>query len=403
MITKISTAELRVGMYVEDTGLSWLEHPYLYAEAGEISSVSHIQAILKEGYREAFINTEKGALGRPDDPSADEAVGRALSQGEGPPAEHPPLPLSEELGVAQALYRDSVTFAREFIKSIQAGEDFDYDQSSALVEEMISSLSRNADALISLSKLRQYDEYTYTHSINVAVFSMAYARYLDRPQDYIHALGMAALFHDLGKYLVPGEILNKPGKLSEQEFRVMKRHPLESFQLLREKDVSEEILRGVVEHHERFNGNGYPRGLQGEQQHPFARIIAVADVYDALTSERIYKKAMLPGKALSLMYGLREKDFHPGMVERFIKCLGIYPIGSLVRLSSGEHGVVCSSHAHAPLRPSVIRAFGRDMQPLAGELIDLSSLSPEDLKITDTLDPRPFDIDPLSIIESASA
>ncbi|MFW5792208.1 MAG: HD-GYP domain-containing protein [Desulfohalobiaceae bacterium] len=226
--------------------------------------------------------------------------------------------------MAQALYRDSVSFAREFIKSIQAGEDFDYDQSSTLVEEMISSLSRNADALISLSKLRQYDEYTYTHSINVAVFSMAYARYLDRPQDYIHALGMAALFHDLGKYLVPGEILNKPGKLSEQEFRVMKRHPLESFQLLREKDVSEEILRGVVEHHERFNGNGYPQGLKGEQQHPFARIIAVADVYDALTSERIYKKAMLPGKALSLMYGLREKDFHPGMVERFIKCLGIY-------------------------------------------------------------------------------
>lgn len=400
MIKKLYTPALRAGMYVVDTGLSWTDHPYLYAEEGEITA-QEIQRIRKEGYKEVFVETGKGsypwgAAG----PANEEQVRDGVAGAEGG-HKGPRVPLAEEVEQARALYDDSLNLARDFMSGVAKDGQVDYERSESFVQDVIGSVSRNPDAMVSLTKLRSFDEYTFTHCINVSVLATAFGDFMGLTGDKLHQLGMAALFHDLGKALVPQDILNKPGKLSDEEFEEMKQHPVRSFGVLRNRgDVPPAILRGIVEHHEKFGGNGYPRKLAGDAIHPYARIIAVADVYDALSSRRVYKPPMSPNKALTIIYGMRGKDFHPGHAERFIKFLGIFPVGSLVRLSTGEHGVVAASNPDAPLRPTVIIGWDPNVKPKARVTVDLAAATPaaKELSIETCVDHEPLGIDPAEVL-----
>jgi len=396
MIRKIPTASLRTGMYVVDTGLDWTEHPYLYAEEGVIGSEDQLTALISDGYEQAFVDTDRGTYAwdlttgkRPEQEVRDGVIGQTSGWAK------PEVPLSREIHRAKAVYSESLAFAKDFMTSAKDGK-VDYEAAGELVQGMLSSVTRNHDALISLTKLKSFDEYTFTHCINVSVLATAFGNYLGLSHHDLNDLGAAALFHDVGKSLVPAKILNKPGKLTDQEFLIMKKHPERSYFLLREKKgIPKRVLRGIAEHHEKYNGAGYPRGLAGDDIHPFARIIAVADVYDALTSRRVYKPPMMPSKALTILYGMRGKDFHPGKAETFIKFLGIYPVGSLVRLSDGRHGVVVGSNPDAPLSPTVIIAFDAAMQPIAREQLDLAAQSGKDrLEIADCIDHEPFGVNP---------
>jgi HD-GYP domain-containing protein (c-di-GMP phosphodiesterase class II) len=403
MIVKIDVNKLAVGMYVVDTGLSWLEYPYLFSRNGLIESEKTLQSITSEGYAEAFIDTGKSGF---DDDTTRRLSGGTLYEeaftGASAPQSGPtpriPVPMEQELPVAKKLHQDSLKFAREFIDKAYKEKSVDLERSEGFVAEVITSVARNREALTGLCKLRSYDEYTYTHSINVTVLATAFGQFLGLPEAELFSLGLAALFHDIGKANIPPEVLNKPGRLSDREFQVMKRHPLESYSILKDKrPLEDKVLLAIVEHHEKFDGSGYPRGLQGEAVSMFARVISLADVYDALTSDRVYRKGMPPSRALGVMYGMREKDFHPTMVERFIKCLGIYPVGSLVRLSDGRHALVWSSNAQSPLLPTVKAAFDDAMHPIPAELVDLAvcgdaSAGPM-LTIEEAVDPRPFNVD----------
>ncbi|BBD09901.1 HD-GYP domain-containing protein [Desulfovibrio ferrophilus] len=404
MIKKIPAAAIRIGMYVVDTGLDWAEHPYLYAEEGEITSKDQTTHLLDEGYLDAFIDTDRGSYTwnistnkRPEEQVRDGVIGDEHGRYK------PAVPMAVEIHRAKAVYDESLAFAKDFMTSAAKDGKVDYDAAEGLVEEMLNSVTRNHDALISLTKLKSFDEYTFTHCINVSVLSTAFGNYLGlSPQD-LRDLGAAALFHDVGKSLIPPDILNKPGKLTDQEFTVMQKHPQRSYRLLREKKgIPKRILRGIAEHHEKFNGNGYPRRIAGDDIHPFARIIAVADVYDALTSRRVYKPPMMPSKALTILYGMRGKDFYPGKAESFIKFLGIYPVGSMVRLSSKECGIVTGSNPDAPLRPSVLIAFGPDMKPISKRQLDLSEQNGNTpLEITECLDHEPFGVNPGDYLQQA--
>mgnify|MGYP001806441485 CR=1 FL=1 len=409
MIVKIDVNKIAVGMYVVDTGLSWLEYPYLFSRNGLIESEKTLQSITSEGYTEAFIDTGKSGF---DDDTTRRLSGGTLYEeaftGASTPQSSPTprisVPLEQELPVAKKLHEDSLKFAREFIDKAYKEKSVDLERSEGFVAEVITSVARNREALTGLCKLRSYDEYTYTHSINVTVLATAFGQFLGLPEAELLSLGLAALFHDIGKANIPPEVLNKPGRLSEREFQVMKRHPLESYSLLKDKrPLEDKVLLAIVEHHEKCDGSGYPRGLQGEAVSMFARVISLADVYDALTSDRVYRKGMPPSRALGVMYGMREKDFHPTMVERFIKCLGIYPVGSLVRLSDGRHALVWSSNAQSPLLPTVKAAFDDAMHPIPAELVDLAvcgdaSAGPM-LTIEESVDPRPFNVDISAVMQ----
>jgi len=407
MIVKIGVNTLDVGMYVVDTGLSWMEHPYLFSRQGQIDSEKSLQALKKEGYTEAFIDTRQSGL---DDDTARRLSGGTLfteaftERATPAAASGRTVPMAQELPAARKVYEDALAFARDFIHKAYLEKTVDLERSEAFVGDVIDSVARNREALTGLCKLRVYDEYTYTHSINVTVLATAFGQFLGLPEAELRPLGLAALFHDIGKANIPREVLNKPGRLDEREFQVIKRHPLESYALLKDKGpLKSRVLLAIVEHHEKYDGSGYPRGIGGEEVSMFARIVSLADVYDALTSDRVYRKGMPPSQALGVMYGMREKDFHPTMVERFIKCLGIYPVGSFVRLSDSRHGLVWSQNAQAPLLPTVKAAFDDAMRPIPAEFVDLAACGESSagypLSIAEAVDPRPFNIDMVAVMQ----
>jgi putative nucleotidyltransferase with HDIG domain len=200
--------------------------------------------------------------------------------------------MERELPAAKKVYEDALSFAKGFIHKAYLEKNVDVERSEEFVDDVITSVVRNREALTGLCKLRVYDEYTYTHSINVTVLAAAIGQFLGLPEAELRPLGLAALFHDVGKANIPIEVLNKPGRLDAREFTVMKRHPLESYEILKDKGaLAAQVLPAIVEHHEKYDGSGYPRGLSGEDISMFARIVSLADVYDALTSDRATGRA----------------------------------------------------------------------------------------------------------------
>ena len=304
--------------------------------------------------------------------------------------------LGEELPIAKRLYADAIVHVKSFVDDVRRGTDIDYRTATPLVQNFIESVFRNEAAAVTLFKLRGFDEYTYTHSINVSILAVLLGKHLGLDKPVLLKLGLAGMYHDVGKARMPEGILNKPGKLTEAEFQTMKAHPLEGYRIMRgQVDLDPEILRAVVEHHERHDGTGYPRGLQGEDIGRFSRIIAVVDVYDALTSRRVYKDAMAPAKALGMMYQLRDKDFPHNAIENFIRCIGVFPVGSFVRLSGGEFGIVSGANPLRPTRPEIKVVLDARMRPQLPRLLDLESLegTAQAQDIAEGLDPADFKID----------
>ena len=400
MLRKIDVADLVTGMYVVDTGLSWLEHPYLYTQAGEVRSRDALRNIQASGYTEVFIDTELGdyAKNQPGPANADEvSLAELLARGPAAPT-IPVAPLAEELEAAKAVYQDCLATARDMLRDVKAGAAVDVDAPQELVEDVISSAVRNSDALVALCKLRCHDVYTFTHGINVAVLAVAFGASLGLGAVGLRELGLAGLFHDLGKTGVPDVILNKPGRLSPGEFTQVKAHPSLGRELLENRGLPEAVLRGVAEHHEKWGGAGYPKGLAGESVHAWGRIIGMVDIFDALTSRRAYKEGMLPTRSLAVLYSMRERDFPPGLVERFIKFMGPYPVGSFVRLRSGEYAFVRGSNPARPLCPELLVAFGADMRPTPWRILASERDAKGPGAIAEALDPAVYGIDPLDYL-----
>ncbi|MFV0421906.1 HD-GYP domain-containing protein [Oleidesulfovibrio sp.] len=409
MYKKIKSEDLRVGMYVVDVGLSWLENPYLFMSEGVLEDEASIEAVLADGFEEAIIDVRRSRKGSvPDDlvpledMSTAEQVSQAISNTEevsykssAPP---PSVTVSAEMSKAQAIYSESLSFVRGFMDSAREGKPVDMESAEPLVEDIIQSVSRNAGALIGFAKLRAYDHYTYTHCLNVSLLAVAFAKYLGLETVALRQIGLAGLFHDLGKAMIPDFILNCPGRLTPEEFTVMKRHPVLGKDVLPQNGkLPEMVLQGMMEHHEKYNGAGYPKGLKGDEISQAGRILSVVDVYDALTSKRPYKNAMMPNKALSILYSMAGEDFYPGYVEHFIKCLGIYPVGQVVQLNTGQVGVVAATDPAQPLRPVVIIVRDPLGRPASPRLVDLAQVG--SVTITATVLPVQAGIDPVRVLE----
>jgi HD-GYP domain-containing protein (c-di-GMP phosphodiesterase class II) len=311
------------------------------------------------------------------------------------------VPLSEELPHAEQTYLKALSLTHEFMNDARAGRKVEVDRVKESLNEMIDSVFRNRDAMLSLSKLRKFDEYTFSHCLNVTALVMAVGRHINLNRGQLMDLGLAAMFHDLGKTRIPEAILNKPAKLTDEEFGIMKTHSaLGETVLLEQVDrVPSGVLRVVRHHHERVDGSGYPDGLTGDKFRPGMIICAMADVYDALSSDRVYHKGMMPHEALKVVFSLRDKHFPGIWVDKFVQSLGIYPVGTVVRLNNGLIGVVVSVNHSCLTKPKV-----RGIMNPAGKRLDdprtydLTESSLLDWEIKEVIDPKPLGLDPIKAL-----
>jgi putative nucleotidyltransferase with HDIG domain len=315
-----------------------------------------------------------------------------------------------ELSRAKEVHQCTLEAAKKTLHAIRMGRQFFSKEIELAAEKVVSSILRNPDALLSLSQIKGYDEYTYVHSVNVGVLLTSVANAMQYNKSNLLEIGMGGLLHDIGKMRIPEHILNKAGKYTDDEYAVMKRHPQLGADILRSSRTISDLSRMIViEHHERFNGKGYPRGITGGQISEVGVMAAVADVYDAMTTDRVYRPAWTPQKALAMIFKECDVDFPRRIVEFFTRHIGIYPVGSFVRLGTGELGIVVRVDKGKILAPDVIVIYSPDgiryPAPREYKLADLqkdnngklysieSSLNPKDFNVNigDFIQKSPFE------------
>ncbi len=362
MIKQINIDDLDVDMYVEKVDRSWLEIPFFRKD---IKSFQQIEKLRKYHVKVLYINTEKGKdVGqkavRPPTGVKEVREKPAIIDPPSEPLFTESLEIfdRQEVQVCEALQKQAVQCVKEIFQSFDSGGPPDIKSANEVVDVLVNNMGRYPDILISLSKLKTFDDYTFLHSVNVSIFSLTIGESLNYTKSELKTLGMGALFHDIGKTRIPKEVLNRPGPLKPEDLPLIRKHPIDSVDLLRETPgINPDCFSIPLEHHERISGSGYPKGLKGAKISEFGMISSIADVYDAMTSNRVYSKKVQPYTALSEIYSMTKKDFHAGLVEKFITRIGIYPIGSLVILTSGEVGVVIEIHREKLLCPVVLLLF----------------------------------------------
>ncbi len=371
MLKQIPVDQLRLGMHLQAFCGAWLEHPF-WRTRFVLKDPADLALIRASTIREVWIDIDKGL-----DVDAATDGDPHYATAETVPATSAPPPV-EKTRFDDELKRASriVAKGREAVVSMfqeaRMGKAVDAEAAAPLVEEIASSVLRNPGALVSLARLKTADDYTFLHSVAVCALMIALARQLGLDEKQTREAGMAGLLHDLGKALMPGEVLNKPGKLTDEEFAIIKTHPSEGHKLLAGKDISEIIRDVCLHHHEKVDGSGYPDGLDGNSMSLFAKMGAVCDVYDAITSNRPYKAGWDPAESIKRMAEWKG-HFDPLVFQAFVKSLGIYPVGSLVRLESGKLGVVVEQGEQSLLKPKLRIFFSTRAQAyFKPETIDLA-------------------------------
>jgi len=258
---------------------------------------------------------------------------------------------------------------------------------------MVKSIFRNKDALLSLPRLKSFDEYTFTHSVNVTVLTIALAQDLGFSKEDLDVMGLGSMLHDVGKMLVPDAVLNKPGKLTPEERLIIQKHTVFGKELLEKRgDIPETAIRMAWEHHERIDGTGYPEGKTIDQLQKESMVIAVADVYDALTSARVYKPGTPPPQTLSFIKARGESEFNADYVDHFIEVIGINPVGSVIEFNTGQIAIVREVNRDDLFKPHVTMIMNSRKQMIAPKIIEPGRYEPMELSITRYHDPVMFDI-----------
>lgn len=384
-LRKISVNDLRTGMFLTEMCGSWMDHPF-WNTRFLLDNPADIESLRNSAVKEVWIDTAQGldvaeaASAPPSETRAEteQRVERELVESlVQPTVLVPRVELASEVKRAAALCGKAKGEVTAMFSEARMGKAVSPEKLEPLVEEISNSVQRNPGALVSLARLKSADDYTFMHSVAVCGLMIALARQLGLEQAQIREAGMAGLIHDLGKAMVPLEILNKPGKLTDDEFDRMKQHPRYGYDMLMEgAGVGEIPLDVCLHHHEKVDGSGYPDRLDSETISLFAKMGAVCDVYDAITSDRPYKAGWDPAVAIRKMNEWSNGHFDPRVFQAFVKSVGIYPIGSLVRLESGLLAVVTEISPDSLLTPTV-KAFycTRRKSRLSPRLLDLAKLT----------------------------
>jgi HD-GYP domain-containing protein (c-di-GMP phosphodiesterase class II) len=275
------------------------------------------------------------------------------------------VPFEQELPRASEAYARTKKALAELVHDLLGGGDLHIEQVDEVVDYMAESMISNPDAMMWVSRLRIEDIETYAHGIRVSVYLLALGRHLGFPTPELHQLGMVGMLLDIGKINTPRQLLEKRGKLTPEEFEEVKRHVDYGLEMLsRSPMLNSNVLEGVAQHHERLNGRGYPKGLKADDIGIFGRMAGIADSFAALTSPRPYNSTISPSNALSKLYEASGEYFHRPLIERFVRAIGAFPVGSLVELSTGEVAVVVRHNRVRRLQPTVLLITDPSKQPL---------------------------------------
>ena len=389
MRKKIPVSCAVVGMYVDELCGNWVDSPF-WRSSFKLTNAKDLKSLRSCGVKDIWIDTKKGKdidqqVKVPASPS-EQDIEASLAKVAQPESniEHQ-VSWEEELDAARRIQTKAATEIASMFNEVRMGKALRAENAIPLAGEIYLSVVRNPSALISLTRLKNKDDYTYMHSVAVCALMIALGRKMGVDEDTVKSLGMAGLLHDVGKMTIPDLILNKPGRLTDAEFGQVKSHPERGWEMLRGSDDVDDIARDVcLHHHERVDGMGYPEKLSADNLSLFAKMGAVCDVYDAITSNRSYKDGWSPAESIRKMASWKDGHFDNQVFDAFVSTIGIYPVGTLVKLSSGRLGVVTDQATQNLLKPHVKVFYSTSAKGhISPKMLDLEKASEKICSIED--------------------
>jgi len=415
MKIKVFSDELTIGMYISELDHPWVESSFLF-QGFEIHDDDELNQV-KSSCDYVYVDNEKSQ------PEAKLKLSTLTTSHLNVETKQKPK-LTDTTSLKTAEFdKDNFTqslikartsrdktrrYVDEMLSHARTGEIINTSTAKLLVAELANNIVENLDASMWLTHLKQRDEYTAIHSLNVCVLSLTFGRALGLPLEELNEIGLGALLHDIGKMRVPLKVLNKPGKLTKDEFEIMKSHPGMGYEIVRnDKNLSPKVLTIIRSHHERLNGKGYPDNLPEESISYYTKMVSITDVYDAITSDRVYHDGMTPHDALKSLYEWMPDNYDSELIQAFIRTIGIYPVGSVVELHSGHVGIVVKLNEQHRLKPVVMLVINREGEfysvrkliNLASSVWDRKKNKPGIKRITD---PKEYNIDIKKIIDQES-
>ena len=380
LIKRIPMEKVELGMYVSDQ-TPGLEDGELRPQ-GFIRRWETVDKLTGMGLDEIYIDAHRGL----DSPfsSPIQPDGSALT---------PKVGLEKERQQAQKIYAEATGLVTDILNNVKVGKAIDVGPVEELADEINSSVLNNHNALLCLAAIREKDQYLLEHSINVGILMGIFTRFLGYEQEMIHQLVTGALLHDIGKIRVPSRILNKPGKLSDDEWGEMKRHVAYGQEvLLKSEGITEVALSICGMHHERLDGSGYPLALEEFKINNYGRLAAIVDIYDAMTADRVYHKGKTPAEAMTFLHELAGHHLDRKLVTQFSRCMSVYPVGTFVQLNNGKAGVVVSTVSDTPDTP-IVNVFYDVKTRLIEKAVSFDlSLEKNEFAIVEALDPEEFGV-----------
>lgn len=364
--TPIHVSGLKVGMYVCELDRPWLETPFILqgfkiADPKDIEQIAeYCEYVYIEGSEDQWLGKEERAI--MEAPTTNIRARTVTTSSR------------NEYHRATSIHDTARQLTRSFMDDVRLGQGINIQQVKTSVSECVSSILRNPDTMIWLSKIRKKDDYTAEHSLNVGLLAIAFGRHLGASEEDLNKLGLAGMLHDVGKMRTPNDVLNKEGKLTDEEYTVMKSHAQHGRDILiAHKNVYHGAVDVAYSHHETLDGGGYPRNLKASGISDFTRIITLCDVYDAITSDRVYKSGRTSLEGLKILYQNKGIKYDARLVTEFISCIGLYPPGSVVELKNGKVGIVISTNYRNRHLPKVLLLRDQNKMPMRESVVNLEN------------------------------